>query len=279
MIEFFKYQGCGNDFALIDCMKSTPKLSIEEIVKMCDRNFGIGADGIIYLLPGKNGSDVTMRIFNSDGTEPEMCGNGIRCLAKHAYDFGVVKNKVFKISTGRGILVADCTCNNENKVISVKIDMGAPILDGSNVPVNRNGEKILNEEISVCGTKLKFNAVSMGNPHCIIFDDLSQEQIEKIGPVLEGCTKLFPKKVNVEFAKYKNGKIDVKVYERGVGWTLACGTGACATAVASALNGLTSFDVPVEVNLPGGTLKITVTKQLDHVYMDGPAEFVFKGMI
>ncbi len=279
MNEFFKYHGIGNDFVLFDGSRADPGLTREEIIHVCDRNFGVGADGVIYVLPGKKGSDVTMRIFNTDGTEPEMCGNGIRCLAKFAYDRGLVRGKDFVVSTGKGNLRAVCTCGPDGKVTSVKIDMGAPILDPKDVPVVGDGKRFINQPVNVCGMDLHINAVSMGNPHCVIFDELTYEQMEELGPFLESYTDLFPNKVNVEFATVTEHGIDVKVFERGVGWTLACGTGACATAVSAALNGLIPFDQPVEVHLRGGVLKITVDSKLEHVYMDGPAEFVYAGSL
>ena len=273
MIEFWKYHGIGNDFVVIDGTKADPGLTPEQIAFLCDRNFGIGSDGVIYVNPGMDGSDVTMRIFNTDGTEPEMCGNGVRCLAKHAYDFGIVKSPDFVIHTGKGTLGAD------GKVDSVRIDMGAPILDPPSVPVKGDGDRVIDREIEIAGVKVHINAVSMGNPHCVMFDDLSDEDVERLGPIIEAGRELFPNKVNVEFAKVTDGKIDIRVFERGVGWTLACGTGACATTTAAALNGLVPFDEPVPVHLPGGDLRITVSKALDRVLMDGPARLVYRGEI
>ncbi|MDD7424680.1 MAG: diaminopimelate epimerase [Candidatus Methanomethylophilaceae archaeon] len=279
MIEFWKYHGIGNDFVVIDGTKADPGLTPEQIAFLCDRNFGIGSDGVIYVNPGMDGSDVTMRIFNTDGTEPEMCGNGVRCLAKHAYDFGIVKSPDFVIHTGKGNLGAHCTLGADGKVDSVRIDMGAPILDPPSVPVKGDGDRVIDREIEIAGVKVHINAVSMGNPHCVMFDDLSDEDVERLGPIIEAGRELFPNKVNVEFAKVTDGKIDIRVFERGVGWTLACGTGACATTTAAALNGLVPFDEPVPVHLPGGDLRITVSKTLDRVLMDGPARLVYRGEI
>lgn len=279
MIEFWKYHGIGNDFVVIDGTKADPGLTPEQIAFLCDRNFGIGSDGVIYVNPGMDGSDVTMRIFNTDGTEPEMCGNGVRCLAKHAYDFGIVKSPDFVIHTGKGNLGAHCTLGADGKVDSIRIDMGAPILDPPSVPVKGDGDRVIDREIEIAGVKVHINAVSMGNPHCVMFDDLSDEDVERLGPIIEAGRELFPNKVNVEFAKVTDGKIDIRVFERGVGWTLACGTGACATTTAAALNGLVPFDEPVPVHLPGGDLRITVSKTLDRVLMDGPARLVYRGEI
>ncbi len=279
MTQFWKYHGIGNDFVVFDGTKGEPEFTPEQIAFMCDRNFGIGSDGVIYVNPGQDGSDVTMRIFNTDGTEPEMCGNGIRCVAKFAYDMGIVKKTEFSIHTGRGNLLAQCTLGPDGKVSSVKIDMGAPILEPALVPVSGDGERFIDRPVTVAGIPLRINAVSMGNPHCVVFDDLTKEQIDMLGPVLEADRDLFPRKANVEFAKVKDKKIDIRVFERGVGWTLACGTGACATTVAAAINGLVPFDEPVQVHLPGGYLKITVDSKLQYVYMDGPSESVFTGNI
>lgn len=279
MTQFWKYHGIGNDFVVFDGTKEDPGFTPEQIAFMCDRNFGIGSDGVIYVNPGIDGSDCTMRIFNTDGTEPEMCGNGIRCVAKFAYDMGIVKKTDFVIHTGKGNLGAHCTIGDDGKVASVRIDMGAPILKPELVPVKGDKDRFINEPVTVEGIPVHINGVSMGNPHCVIFDDLAQDQVEKLGPFLEAYRDLFPKKANVEFAKVEDGKIDIKVFERGVGWTLACGTGACATTTSAALNGLVPFDVPVQVHLPGGYLKITVDSKLEHVFMDGPAEFVYSGNI
>ena len=279
MTRFWKYHGIGNDFIVFDGTEGEPGFTKEQIAKMCDRNFGIGSDGVIYVNPGIDGSDVTLRIFNADGTEPEMCGNGIRCLSKFAYDMGIVKKKDFVVHTGKGNLTAHCTCGADGKVTSVMIDMGAPILRPELVPVVGNGDRFIDVPEEIDGVKLHINAVSMGNPHCVIFDELDMCQIERLGPILEAYRELFPKKTNVEFARVKDRKIDIKVFERGVGWTLACGTGACATTTAAAINGMVPFDEPISVHLPGGYLKITVDSKLEHVYMDGPAEFVFAGEI
>ena len=279
MTQFWKYHGIGNDFVVFDGTKGEPRFTPEQIAFMCDRNFGIGSDGVIYVNPGQDGSDVTMRIFNTDGTEPEMCGNGIRCVAKFAYDMGIVKKTEFSIHTGRGNLLAQCTLGPDGKVSSVKIDMGAPILEPALVPVSGDGERFIDRPVTVAGIPLRINAVSMGNPHCVVFDDLTKEQIDMLGPVIEADRDLFPRKAHVEFAKVKDKKIDIRVFERGVGWTLACGTGACATTVAAAINGLVPFDEPVQVHLPGGYLKITVDSKLQYVYMDGPSESVFTGNI
>lgn len=274
-MKFWKYHGIGNDFIVIDGADGSVQVDPEWCRKVCDRHFGIGADGVLYILPGQ-GTDITMRIINADGTEAEMCGNGIRCVAKHARDTGIVDKDEFAVMTGRGILKANVRKDPENPRISyVRIDMGAPILDGRSVPVDFDG-KFLDMPFEAEGVKFRANAVSMGNPHFITFDDIGEENVRKLGPILEKHP-FFPRKTNVEFAQVKDGKIYITVYERGAAWTLACGTGACATTVAAALGGRVPFDVPVDVHLPGGWLKITVDRDLGYVLMEGPAELVYAG--
>lgn len=272
---FWKYHGIGNDFILLDGSKGDLSIDTEFCKKYCDRNFGIGADGVLYLLPGE-GTDITMRIINADGSEAEMCGNGIRCIAKHAYDFNIVKKEEFTIHTLAGNMKAKLNIEN-GKASTVQIDMGAPILDARKVPVNADG-RFLDQPFQADGIRFKANAVSMGNPHFITFSDLSNEQVRRLGPIIE-CHPFFPKKTNVEFCKIKDGKIYITVYERGAAWTLACGTGACATTTAAAINGLVPFNVPIDVHLPGGWLKITVDKDLAYVLMEGPAELVYEGKL
>ena len=266
---FRKYHGIGNDFILFDCLNERISMEPEFVRKLCDRNFGIGADGILYVLPGE-GTDVTMRIMNADGSEAEMCGNGIRCVARYVFDNGIVKKDRFKIHTLAGDLEAYV---NE----LVEINMGPPILDCRKIPMDLDG-KFVNTEFSADGRKLHGNGVSMGNPHLVIFDPLTDMEIDELGPILEKHP-LFPKRTNVEFAVVKDKKITIRVYERGAAWTKACGTGACATAVAAAINGMVDFDEPIDVRLPGGWLKITVDKDLRYVMMAGPAELVYKGEI
>lgn len=277
-MKFWKYHGCGNDFVVVDGITENIEIDAPWCVKVCDRHFGVGADGVLYLLPGEDGCDITMRIINADGSEAEMCGNGIRCIAKHAKDFGIMKNNEFSIHTGRGTLIATTTAGDDGKVRTVRINMGAPILDARTVPVNYDGQ-FINQPFEIEGVKFKANAVSMGNPHFITFDDIGEENVQKLGPILEGYREFFPKKTNVEFCKIEDGKIYITVYERGAAWTLACGTGACATTTAAALNKLVPFDTPVDVHLPGGWLKITVDSKLQYVLMEGPAELVYEGII
>lgn len=274
-MRFWKYHGIGNDFILIDGIGSEVEIDNERCRLLCDRNYGIGADGVLFLLPGDN-TDVSMRIINADGSEAEMCGNGIRCLAKHAYDFGIVKKEEFTINTLAGIKTTKVFTDG-GKVTTVKVNMGAPILNGRDVPIDYDGEYI-DQPFMLEGFNLRGNAVSMGNPHFITFSDLSDNEVEKLGPLLESHP-FFPNRTNVEFCKVKDGDIYIKVYERGADWTLACGTGACASTTAAALNGMIPFDTPVDVRLPGGWLKVTVDKDLRYVHMEGPAELVYEGSI
>jgi diaminopimelate epimerase len=215
-----------------------------------------------------------MRIINADGSEAEMCGNGIRCVAKHVFDNGFVKSRTFSIHTLAGDLEAKVSLDN-GKVRSVEINMGAPVLDGRMIPIDRDG-KFINSEFEVDGYTLRGNAVSMGNPHFVTFSELGDEDIGRLGPIIEKHP-FFPRRTNVEFCKVENGNIIVRVYERGADWTLACGTGACASAVAAAMNGLVPFGEAVDVRLPGGWLRITVDKDMNYVLMEGPADLVFKG--
>lgn len=272
-MKFWKYQGLGNDFILVDGHKGDVEIDADWCVRMCDRHFGVGGDGVLYIMPGEN-TDTTMRIINADGSEAEMCGNGIRCVAKHAYDFGIVDKTEFSIHTLAGDLGATVTVT-DGKVRTVKIDMGAPILDARAVPVDADG-RFIDQPFEVDGVSFRANAVSMGNPHFITFTPMDNATVDRLGPILE-CHPFFPRKTNVEFCRVEDGKIYIRVYERGAAWTLACGTGACATTTAAALNGLVPFGQPVDVHLPGGWLKITVDPDLGYVLMDGPAELVFEG--
>ncbi len=272
-MHFWKYHGIGNDFILLDGSKGDLEVDMEWCRCACDRHFGIGGDGVLYILPGE-GTDITMRIINADGTEAEMCGNGIRCVAVHAYNYKIVDKEEFSIHTMAGDLKAKITLK-DGKAVAATIDMGAPILDGRSIPIDWDG-RYINEDFTYLRYFFKGNAVSMGNPHFVTFQEMDDPTIDMLGPVIE-CHRLFPKKTNVEFCKIIDGKIYIRVFERGAGWTLACGTGACASTVAAALNGLVPFDEPIDVHLPGGWLKITVDKDLRFVMMEGPADLVFEG--
>ena len=277
-MKFWKYQGLGNDFVVVDGISEHIEIDTDWCVKVCKPHFGVGADGVLYIMPGEDGCDITMVVINSDGSMAEMCGNGIRCVAKHARDYGLVDKDKFTVHTGRGTLIADVFKGKDGKVETVRIDMGAPILEGREIPINADG-RFIDQPFFNSGVKFKASAVSMGNPHFITFDDIGEENVRRLGPILESYTSFFPRKTNVEFCKIEDGKIYITVYERGAAWTLACGTGACASTVAAALSGKVPFDTPIDVHLPGGWLKITVDSKLGYVLMEGPAELVFEGNI
>ena len=263
MRNFEKWQGCGNDFVMIDSREDNFIDSAEKIVQLCDRHFGIGADGVIYVLPSAV-ADVRMRIFNADGTEPEMCGNGIRCFAKFLAEKNPVES--LKVETGAGVLTVKIDKN------FVTVDMGEPILEAKKIPV-----EVINEDIEVDGKIYKMTCVSMGNPHCVIFvDDIKKIELEKIGEKFE-THKKFPRKTNTEFVQLVGeNELRMRVWERGSGITLACGTGACATAVAANLNNLAKKTC--KVILDGGELKIEWNEN-NHIFMTGAAEKVFAGQL
>lgn len=273
-MRFWKYQGIGNDFILLDGTAGDLEIDTEWCRRACDRHYGIGADGVLYVMPGE-GTDITMRIINADGSEAEMCGNGIRCVAKYAADHEVVPGDSMTIHTLAGDLGAKVFRGDDGLVRTVRINMGAPILDGRTVPVDYDG-RFIDQPFDADGIPIRANAVSMGNPHFITFTPLDDTTVDRLGPILERHP-FFPRKTNVEFCRVEDGKIYIRVYERGAAWTLACGTGACATTTAAALNGLVPFGTPVDVHLPGGWLRITVDKDLGYVLMEGPAELVFTG--
>ncbi len=273
-MRFWKYQGIGNDFILLDGTAGDLEIDTEWCRRACDRHYGIGADGVLYVMPGE-GTDITMRIINADGSEAEMCGNGIRCVAKYAADHEVVPGDSMTIHTLAGDLGAEVFRGDDGLVRTVRINMGAPILDGRTVPVDYDG-RFIDQPFDADGVPIRANAVSMGNPHFITFTPLDDATVDRLGPILERHP-FFPRKTNVEFCRVEDGKIYIRVYERGAAWTLACGTGACATTTAAALNGMVPFGTPVDVHLPGGWLRITVDKDLGYVLMEGPAELVFTG--
>lgn len=268
--------GLGNDFVFIDHFH---KQSIEgqeaypELArKLCHRQFGVGGDGLIAVLPSEV-ADARMRIFNLDGSEPEMCGNGIRCFARYIYDKGYVKKNPLQVETLAGILTLQLEIVEE-QVIGVRVDMGEPILKPELIPVFAEAEPVIGAKLKVEGQEFEFTAVSMGNPHCVIFiEDYEKLDFERLGPAIEKHP-LFPRKTNVEFIRVDSRtELTMRVWERGAGPTLACGTGACASAVAAVLNGKTARKVTV--HLPGGDLLIDWGED-NRVYMTGPATYVFK---
>ena len=278
-MKFTKMHGIGNDFIVINNMNAElDKEDIEEMtIRLSDRRFGVGADGII-LAEKSDHSDFKMRIFNSDGSEPEMCGNGIRCFAKYVYEKKLTEKEIISIETKGGVKIISLIVKG-GVVGAVEVDMGEPILKRGLIPVEGpQMDKVVNEEIEVQNTKYNATYVSMGNPHAVIFaDNLDEVDLASIGPAIE-CHKIFPKKINVEFVRVvSRSEVMIRVWERGAGETLACGTGACAVVVAGVLNGKT--DRKVLVHLPGGELQIEWQEDDNHVIMTGPSEFVFEGEI
>ena len=276
VIEFSKYQGLGNDFILIDNRHAAdPIITPEQAQKMCDRHFGIGADGVIFLLPGTEDTDYTMRIYNSDGSEPEMCGNGIRCFAKFIADLlgNTEIDRSYKINTLAGTIVPKLESNGE-----VTVDMGEPQLTAAQIPTTlaAGDDKVVAQSLEVGDRNWSVTAVSMGNPHCITFvEDSDRIELEKIGPMFEHHA-VFPQRTNTEFIQVvRSDYVKMRVWERGAGITLACGTGACASVVAGVLNN--KCDRSCTVELPGGCLQITWLAEDNRVYMTGPATEVFKG--
>ncbi|NEU71702.1 diaminopimelate epimerase [Hassallia byssoidea VB512170] len=276
-IEFTKYHGLGNDFILIDNRSSsTPVITPEEAIKLCDRHFGIGADGVIFALPGENNTDYTMRIFNSDGSEPEMCGNGIRCFADFVADLeGESRNKdKYQIHTLAGVMTPQLMADGQ-----VKVDMGLPWLLAGEIPTTlaNADEKVINHTLEVAGKSWDVTCVSTGNPHCITFvEDVAAIPLETIGPKFEHHP-VFPQRINTEFVEVvRRDYVKMRVWERGAGITLACGTGACATLVAGVLTG--KCDRTATVELPGGPLLIEWADD-QRLYMTGPAEKVFAGKL
>jgi len=267
--------GLGNDFILVNCFEE--KLDLAQMpelaVKACNRYFGIGADGLVLLLPSDL-ADIQMRIFNSDGSEPEMCGNGIRCAAKYIYEHNMIKKDKIRVETLAGIIIPELIIEQDS-VKSVRVDMGAPRLERLEIPMEGLPGKVISEPLQVGSVVYHVTAVSMGNPHCVIFvPDADKVPLHDIGPCIESHHS-FPRKTNVEFIQVLNrDEVRMKVWERGAGETLACGTGACAALVASVLNGLTGREVLV--HLKGGDLFIEWAEN-NHVYMTGPAVEVFTG--
>jgi diaminopimelate epimerase len=276
-MNFTKMHGLGNDFVVVAGEKRLPDNVAELAEQVCNRFFGIGADGLVYILPSEN-ADFRMRIINSDGSEAEQCGNAIRCVAKYVYDNGLTDKTEITIETlGAGVQHVVLTVK-DGKADLVRVDMGQPILNGLQVPTTVDANPVINHPIEVDGREFRFTAVSMGNPHCVIYvDDAVNFDLAVWGPKLE-THPMFPRKINVEFVTVRSSDFtDMRVWERGAGPTLACGTGACATVVASVLNGYT--DRTATVSLKGGELLIEWNESDNHVYMTGPAAEVFRGTL
>jgi diaminopimelate epimerase len=276
-MNFTKMHGLGNDFIIVAGEPRLPDNASELAIQLCNRFFGIGADGLVYILPSDK-ADFMMRIMNSDGSEAEQCGNAIRCVAKYVYDHKWIDKEEVTIETiGAGAQKVQLNVE-AGQVASVRVDMGEPILKGTQVPTTVDRDVVINHPIEVDGQEFRFTAVSMGNPHCVIYvDDAVNFDLHKWGPKLE-VHPMFPRKINVEFVTVTSrSHTHMRVWERGAGPTLACGTGACATVVASVLNEKT--DRVATVSLKGGDLLIEWNEDDNHVYMTGPAQEVYKGTV
>lgn len=275
-MKFTKMHGCGNDYVYVNCFKEEVADPSALAIKVSDRHFGIGSDGLILILPSEV-ADFRMGMYNADGSEGKMCGNGVRCIAKYVYDYGLTDKTQISIETKGGIKYLDLHVEN-GKVATVKVDMGEPNLLSKEIPVVWDKEKMIGENVTVAGKEYEMTCVSMGNPHAIVWvDDTKSLDLEKIGPDFENH-KMFPERVNTEFVQVLDRHtVNMRVWERGSGETWACGTGACATAVACILNGKTEDEVLI--HLVGGDLKIQYDRETNHVFMTGPATTVFDGEI
>lgn len=275
-LKFTKMHGCGNDYIYFNCFNQIIENPGPLSVRLSDRRYGIGGDGIILICPSEI-ADAKMRMFNLDGSEGKMCGNGIRCVGKYLYDNNIVKKPEIRIETLSGIKILKVFERN-GKAEFFTVNMGKPELLAEKIPVNLNLEKVINYKVNFSGTDYRITCVSMGNPHCVVFcDDIESLDLEKIGPIFEN-SKLFPEKVNTEFVKVVDREtLSMRVWERGSGETLACGTGASAAAVAAILNDFCEKNKEITVKLKGGILKIKYAD--DTVYMTGNAEEVFEGVV
>lgn len=275
-MKFTKMQGLGNDYVYVNCFEEKIENPPAVARYVSDRHFGIGSDGLIMINPSEV-ADFEMEMYNADGSRGEMCGNGIRCVAKYVYDYGLTDKTQISVETLGGIKYLDLTVE-DGKVVLVKVDMGKPKLKSDLIPIISENEKVIDEPIEVDGQVYHMTGVSMGNPHTVIYvDDVKNLDLEKIGPKFENHER-FPKRINTEFVHcIDRNTVEMRVWERGSGETLACGTGACAVAVASILNNLT--DTRVTVKLLGGDLQIEWDQEKNHVFMTGPAKVVFDGVI
>jgi diaminopimelate epimerase len=268
--------GLGNDFILINCLeRKLPEQTLPDLARrICDRHFGVGSDGLILALPSRVAS-FRMRIFNSDGSEAEMCGNGLRCFASFVREEGLTSERQLLVETLAGVRKTHLTVKG-GKVESVRVDMGAPLLDRKDIPVKGDGPRAVGEKMKLMGERIEATCLSMGNPHCVIFvDKVDTFPVEKVGPAVENHN-LFPRRTNVEFVQVISAsELRMRVWERGAGETLACGTGASAAVVAGNLTGRTGRKAMV--HLRGGDLSVEWSASDDHVYMTGPVETVFRG--
>lgn len=275
-LRFTKMHGCGNDYIYFNCFSQQVTDPEGLSIRLSDRHFGVGGDGVVLICPS-DVADVRMRMFNADGSEGKMCGNATRCIGKYVYESAIAKKSVITLETLSGIKTLNLTVEND-EVIAVQVDMGEPILNPKEIPVNLAGERAINVEHELAGKVQRFSCVSMGNPHCVIFtDNIDELDLEKIGPAYEN-DPIFPERVNTEFVEViDEHTLKMRVWERGSGETLACGTGACATTVAAVLCGYCKINTDITLKLRGGDLKICYTG--DTVLMTGPATVVFEGEV
>ncbi len=277
MLRFTKMHGIGNDYLYVNALaESLPDDLPSLAVRMSRRRFGCGSDGLILILPG-DGADFRMRMFNNDGSESEMCGNGIRCVAAYCHDRGLTDKTVITVETGAGVKTLTLALNEKGRTESVRVDMGAPVTDGLLIPSAFAGDPVRMRPLTALGQSWPVTLVSMGNPHAVTFvPDPAAAPVTTVGPAIEN-DPAFPRKCNVEFVNVVDrAHIRMRVWERGTGETLACGTGACAATVACILNGF--IDRKAEVTLPGGKLTVEWNENDGHVYMTGPATFVYDGV-
>ena len=275
-MRFTKMQGIGNDYIYIDCFKEKIERPSELSVRLSDRHFGVGSDGIILIGPSEV-ADCKMDMYNADGSRGKMCGNGIRCVAKYVYERGIAKKPVLTVETLSGIKTLELEVR-DGRVLSAEVDMGAPVLSAPLIPVDFPKETVVGESAEIGGREYRITCVSMGNPHCVVFvDDPDRIKLEEIGPQFE-THPMFPDRVNTEFVQVlKKDELKMRVWERGSGETLACGTGACAAACAAILNKMTERSV--KIHLRGGDLAVRWDVGTGEVFMRGPAEFVFDGTV
>jgi diaminopimelate epimerase len=276
-MKFTKMQGAGNDYVYVNCFVEQIEDPAAVAVKVSNRNFGIGSDGLILIMPSDQ-ADVRMRMFNSDGSESEMCGNGIRCVAKYAYDHGIIAKKEISAETGAGILTLQLVTGADGKVEKVRVNMGPPRLTRGEIPMQgAPEERVVDEPLNILHSTFKITCASMGNPHCVIFvDDVESFQVEKYGPLIENH-EMFPRRTNVEFVQIiSRTEVRQRTWERGAGETLACGTGSSAVTAACVLNGLT--EKKILNHLSGGDLEMEWGDD-GNIYMTGPAVEVFSGEI
>lgn len=276
-MRFTKMHGCGNDYVYVNGFREhIPDDEKSELaIKVSNRNFGIGSDGLIFINPGKI-AEFEMEMYNADGSRSEMCGNGIRCVGKYIYDYGLSDKTEITVESAGAVKYLTLYPSEDGKISKVRVNMGSPILKSDLVPVKSENETVIDEPINVNGKEYRMTCVSMGNPHAVVFmDDVKDLDIEALGPYFENHER-FPKRTNTEFVQViDRSHVFMRVWERGTGETLACGTGCCATAVACVLNGLT--DETVDVNVLGGHIQIEWDRQNDIIYMTGPAKVSFDG--